>query len=164
MLIWYEKFRRTSHHSSCYRRVKKSILTSCDKFFPFDWNKEGTFSLRTWEKLWKQQLIDVHKNSRFYRRKKHVKGACLIGDHRTISLCYRHQLSRFYGHVFLSAHQTFIYRFLTSLVKGGGGETPLWIWRGRLKPPKRSVSGSPLRRRNLNGQLRAIVIFIVKKN
>ena len=36
--------------------------------------------------------------------------------------------------------------------------------KGTLKNPKRSVSGSPLRRRKLNGQLRAIVIFIVKKN
>lgn len=87
-------------------------------------------------------------------RKKHVKGACLIGDHWTISLCYRHQLSRFYGHIFLSAHQTFIYRFLTSLVKGGegGGDSPMDM-KGTLKNPKRPVSGSPLRRRNLNGQL-----------
>ena len=54
-----KKSRRTSHHSSCYRRVQKSTLTSCDKFLPFDWNKEGTFTRRTREKLWKQQLIDV---------------------------------------------------------------------------------------------------------
>ena len=57
-LMW-KKSRRTSHHSSCYRRVQKSTLTSCDKFLPFDWNKEGTFTRRTREKLWKQQLIDV---------------------------------------------------------------------------------------------------------
>lgn len=76
--------------------------------------------------------------------KKHVKGACLIGDHSTISLCCRHQLSRFYGHIFLSAHQTFIYRFLTSLVKGGrGGETPLWIWRRRLKTPRDQSRAPP---------------------
>ena len=54
-----KKSRRTSHHSSCYRRVQISTLTSCDKFLPFDWNKEGTFNRRTREKLWKQQLVDV---------------------------------------------------------------------------------------------------------
>ena len=53
------KSNRASHHSSCYRRVQKSTLTSCDKFLPFDWNKEGTFNRRTREKLWKQQLTDV---------------------------------------------------------------------------------------------------------
>ena len=40
------KSNRASHHSSCYRRVQKSTLTSCDKFLPFDWNKEGTFTRR----------------------------------------------------------------------------------------------------------------------
>ena len=54
-----KKSRSTSHHSSCYRKVQKSTLTSCDKFLPSDWNKEGNFTCRTREKLWKQQLIDV---------------------------------------------------------------------------------------------------------
>lgn len=84
-------------------------------------------------------------------RKKHVRGSCLIGNHWTISLCDRHQLSRFYGHIFLSIHQTFIYRFLTTLVKngttlpvgqGGGGDSSMNM-KGTQKNPKRSVSGSP---------------------